>query len=146
MRNVVLVGLVAWLAACGGDEPATDGMGDMPGMNGAEPAGDVANDMRAEMSAHLDRMTAMPADSLTMGLSTHRQMVANMLAQMNREMRDMNMGADAAWNATVDSLRSDLTAMPDMSGAELARLFPTHRGRVERLMSMHAAMMGAMRM
>lgn len=144
MRNVALVGLLIGLGACGGDEPAAGGMGDMPGMPATEPAGN--GDVTADMRAHLDGMATMSADSLPMVLSTHRQKVANMLAQMNREMRDMNMGADAAWNATVDSLRADLTAMPGMSGADLARLVPAHRGRVERLMSMHATMMGGMRM
>jgi hypothetical protein len=144
MRNVAFAGLLMWLGACGGDEPAAGGMGDMPGMSA--PAEDVAGDVTAEMNAHLDRMAAMPADSLTRILATHRQMVANMLAEMNREMRAMNMGADATWNATVDSLRTDLTTMPGMSRADLAGLFPAHRARVERLMSMHSAMMGAMRM
>jgi hypothetical protein len=65
---------------------------------------------------------------------------------MNREMRDMNMTTDAAWNAMVDSLRSDLIRMPGMGAAELATLMPAHRERVERLMSMHAAMMGPLRM
>jgi hypothetical protein len=98
------------------------------------------------MQAHLERMATLPADSLTSALPTHRQMVANMLAQMNREMREMAMPADSAWNAVVDSLRSDLTRMPEMGGAELQALMPAHRERVEQLMAMHAAMMRAMGM
>ncbi len=39
-------------------------------------------------------------------------MAANMLAQFNREMSQMNMPDDPAWRATVDSLRQDLARMP----------------------------------
>jgi hypothetical protein len=74
----------------------------------------------------------------------HRQMVANLLAQMNREMSSMNMGADATWTATVDSIRSDLTSLPRMTADEMAATMPAHRARVERLMAMHQAMMGRM--
>jgi hypothetical protein len=38
-------------------------------------------------------------------MALHRQMVANMISQMNREMRDMNAAGDAAWTATIDSVR-----------------------------------------
>jgi hypothetical protein len=69
-----------------------------------------------------------------------------MLARMNREMRDMNMTADAAWNATVDSLRQDLTRMPELTGSELEAIMPGHRARMMRLMEMHRTMMSEMQM
>jgi len=114
-------------------------MEDMPGM---APAGaGAAAEASDPMQVHLARMSELPADSLPAALPAHRQMVANMLAQMNREMAGMNMASDAAWNATVDSIRGDLTAMPTVSAAGLADLIPAHLGRVRRLMTMHAAMM-----
>ena len=79
-------------------------------------------------------------------LPMHRQMAANMIAQMNREMVDMNMAADAGWTATVDSLRQDLVRMPEMRGAELRSLMPGHQARLERLMQMHQTLWKGMKM
>lgn len=147
MTVVIAVG-----AACG--SAAEDGsdageMGDMPGMSA--PAGGSMGDtmgggMMETMRMHMEGMTGLPADSLAALLPTHRQMVANMLSQMNREMSDMNMAADASWTATVDSLRADLTSMPRMGADEIAGVMPAHLERVERLISMHGAMMRRMGM
>jgi hypothetical protein len=79
-------------------------------------------------------------------LPTHRQVLANMIAEANKDMRDMNMPSAAAWTATVDSLRRDLTRMPEMSASELHQFMPTHEARVKRLMDSHRAMMGSMQM
>jgi hypothetical protein len=133
--------------ACGSggeDTSIADDTGDMPGT--AAPAGASVSDVTERVSVHLARMAELPPDSLVAALPTHRQVVANMLSQMNREMSDMNMAPDAAWTGTVDSLRADLTSMPGMDAAELAVLMPAHRARVEHLMSMHAAMMRGMGM
>ena len=143
--RVTMAGLILLAASCGGQEegePAADGMGDMPGMAPAagEAVADTGGDLLDQMSGHLERMANMPADSLASVLPTHRQMVANMLAQMNREMAAMAMPADSAWTATVDSLRSDLTGMPGMDLEALSTLMPGHRQRVARLMEMHAVM------
>ena len=113
----------------------------MPGMGmGASGA------MMGEMAAHMARMEGMRGDSLMARLPTHRQMAANMIAQMNREMREMDMDGDAAWNAAVDSLRDDLVRMPDMDSAELQAMMPEHRARMTRLMEMHRAMVEDMGM
>jgi hypothetical protein len=72
-------------------------------------------------------------------------MVANMLSRMNTDMRSMNMPGDAAWNATVDSLRQDLTRMPDLDAAALKSMMPAHHARMMRLMQMHRDMMGEMK-
>jgi hypothetical protein len=79
-------------------------------------------------------------DSLKAMLPTHRQTAANLIAQMNREMRQMNMPADPAWTATVDSLRQDLVRMPEMGAAELQSAMPAHAARLGRLMRMHRSM------
>ena len=71
-------------------------------------------------------------------------MTANLLSTFNSEMRSMNMQADAGWNALVDSLRQDLTRMPDLAASPLGQLMPAHRERVRRLMKMHADMMKKM--
>lgn len=140
VRRLMLAGFVVALSgACEGEAGSGDGMEDMPGM---APAGaETSAEAMDPIQVHLERMTGLPADSLPAVLPVHRQMVANMLAQMNREMAGMNMASDATWNATVDSIRGDLTAMPTMSASGLADLMPAHVGRVQRLMTMHSAMM-----
>lgn len=117
-----------------------EGMQDMQGMSGMQ------DDMMGQMMGHMQMMNGAGPDSMRAMLPMHRQMVANMLAQMNREMREMNMATDAQWDATVDSLRSDLTRMPAMSAGELQALMPAHRDRMMRLMEMHRTMMSDMDM
>ena len=122
-------------AAAAGEEASMPGMA---GMNGGGPA--------EEMQAHLRSMEGAGGDSLKAMLAVHRQMSANTIARMNREMRDMNMSGDAAWNATVDSLRQDLVRMPEMGDDELHTFMPLHVARMNRLMEMHRTMMGSMKM
>jgi hypothetical protein len=137
--------MVFALAGCGegGEDPGADppdtqeSAGGMPGMEGAPGSG-----MMGEMMAHMESVEGISMDSMRVMLPLHRQRVANMLAQMNREMSDMNMATDAQWDATVDSIRADLTTMPEMSAEELQALMPSHRARVMRLLEMHRSMMG----
>ena len=103
-------------------------------------------DMMQQMQSHMSMMQGFGTDSMQAMLPTHRQMLANMIAQMNREMRDMNMASDTAWGALADSLRQDLVRMPEMGAQELHTFMPEHHGRVARLIEMHRAMMGRMRM
>lgn len=152
LRTALLLMALPSFTACGGgadDEPdpsqqaapSQDTMSAMDGMPGMQ-ASDAG--MMGRMNAHMAMMRGLSTDSTMAMRSTHRQMVANMIAQMNREMRDMNMATDAAWDATMDSLRSDLTRIPEMSGPELQALMPDHDRRVVRLMEMHRRMMGRM--
>lgn len=152
-RSCLLLSLL--LAACGGPDEAKDkaaapppaapaaeeAMPGMQGMGGMQGGG-----MMEEMRTHMRSMQGAGGDSLRAMLPAHRQMAANMIARMNREMRDMNMAADAAWTATVDSLRQDLVRMPEMGGAELQSFMPGHQARLERLMRMHQSMMQGMKM
>jgi hypothetical protein len=142
-------------AACGRtdrqEDPArsaapadSPGMGAMPGMQGM--GGMQSGGMVEQMRSHMAAMHGAGGDSLRAMLPMHRQMAGNLLAQMNREMREMNMAADAAWTATVDSLRQDLVRMPEMGAEELRSFMPAHEGRLERLMQMHGSMMGGMKM
>lgn len=88
----------------------------------------------------------MNGDSMRSMLPTHRQMMANMITQMNSDMSAANMPVDAAWNAMMDSLRTDLDAMSDMRPAELHAMMPEHRRRTMRVMEMHRQMMAGMQM
>ena len=100
----------------------------------------------AQLEAHLQATERLSGDRLGAALPAHRQAVANALAEMNREMRSMNMAGDAAWTALVDSLRQDLRTMPDLGAGELSAMMPAHRERAGRLARMHREMMGRMKM
>ena len=102
--------------------------------------------MMEQMQAHMRMMQTDNLDSLRGMLSMHRQMVANMISRFDREMRQMNMRGDPAWQATIDSLRQDNIRLPEMSATELQTFMPAHRARVMRLMEMHRSMMAGMRM
>ncbi len=128
------------------------GMNGMNGMDGMMQGGGMQDmsagmqDMSAGMQAHMASMMGnMNSAQMMDSLPAHRQMVANMMAGMNAEMRGMNMTADADWNALVDSLRQDLVRMPEMSGSALKEAMPDHAKRVERLTAMHQRMMSAMK-
>ncbi len=114
----------------------------MRGMQGMETGGG----MMEQMQAHMQAMEGESAEQFKANLPQHRQMVANMIAQMNREMRDMNMTADQEWNSTIGAVREDLKSLPEMSVSELQTFMPEHRQRVMRLMEMHRGMMGEMKM
>lgn len=145
----ILLGVTLSLAACGRSEKMADDSaaaradtGMMPGMPGMQ-MGDTA--MRNQMQSHMRMMEGVSADSMMTMLSMHRMMLANMISQFNTDMRAMNMQPDARWQATVDSLRNDLTRMPELSASEIGRMMPGHSARVMRLMEMHRAMMGGMK-
>ena len=102
----------------------------------------MGSGMMDSMQTHMRMMDTMSADRMKATLPQHRQMVANMLAQLNGEMRKMNMPPDARWTALADSVRQDHVRMPEMSAGELRSFMPAHGGRVMRLMGMHRTMMG----
>ena len=142
------------LSACGGGEdgeqqasPAVesevDSAHDMAGMEGMDGMS-ADGGMMGPMMAHMEMMRGMTPDSMRAMMPQHRQMAANMIAEMNRQMRDMNMAGDASWNATIDSLRQDLVRMPEMSAAELQVMMPGHHARMMRLMERHQEMMKGM--
>ena len=149
MRWTILA-LLPLLAACnGGDDEADTApeaqadTSSMQGMQGMQGHGD---DMTAQMQQHMTMMQNVDADSLAAMLPAHRQMTGNMIAQMNQQMQSMNMTADAAWTAVMDSIRDDLTRMTELSSTELKPFMAEHHRRMTRLMEMHTNMMKNMRM
>lgn len=156
-RTAFLIPALAFVtAACGGAETeqtantsdtaaaSTPGMSGMQGMQGMQGMGGMhgmQGGMMGDMMGHMNMMEGVSADSMKAMVPMHRQMAANMLAQMNKEMRDMNMQTTPEWNATVDSLRADLKTMPELSGSELQNQMKDHHRRMMRLMEMHRGMM-----
>jgi hypothetical protein len=163
VRGTIAIAATLLLAAgCGGGDEADsgstadsesaqtmpmEGMEDMPGMGNMPGMGTMASgQMMERMRGHMTAMAGANADSVGAMMPMHRQMLANMIAQMNREMRDMNMSADSQWTATVDSLRNDLRMMPEMTPAEMQAMKEAHHARIGRLMEMHQSMMQRMPM
>jgi hypothetical protein len=147
-RCWLLAVLVAATACSGGeqkdaarpDSADSSAMGSMPGM--AHTGGTANEGMLTEMRTHLQGMAGAGSDSLRRMMPMHRQMAANMLQQMGAEMRQMNMKGDTTWSALTDSVRQDLTSMPDVTAQELSDFMEAHRARLQRLMEQHGAMMG----
>ena len=123
----------------------TAGMAGMSGMSGGQMGAMMGAGMMDSIEAQGRMMDTMSAERMKAMLPTHRQMVANMLSRMNGEMRQMNMTGDAAWTATVDSLRTDLVRMPELSAAELKAMMPAHQARVARLIAAHRSMVAKMK-
>jgi len=146
------------LAACGRDEEAPEavvveepavGMDGMQGMEGMQGMGgmQMGGGMMEQMWAHMQSIEGADGERYRAMLPQHRQMVANMVSQFGREMREMMpMGKDSEWNQTLEALRQDLRQMPEMSAQELEAVMPEHRQRVMRLMEMYESMMGDMQM
>lgn len=148
IRFTRLALLVLAAGACRqGDEREASrdtGMAGVEGVRGGAVASG-STQMMADVDAHLGMMASASADSMKAMLPMHRRMIGNLIAQLDREMRDMNMTGDAAWNATLDSLRQDLRVMPDLSAQALRDLMPAHSSRVRRVIDMHRSMMAGMR-
>jgi hypothetical protein len=114
----------------------------MPGMKTMQArAGMMDVAMMDSMGAHVRAMCGMGAEQMKSMLPMHRQMTANMIAQMNDQMRQMYVPASADWTSTVDSVREDLAQMSDMSPRQLQQVMPGHCARVQRLLRMHQMMM-----
>jgi hypothetical protein len=149
LRGSVLA--LVTLAACGGGGENAQQSG-AQSQSGAAPAADTARQamqgmdegMMAEMQSHMQGMMGASGDSLMKMLPAHRQMTANMLAQMNQQMRGMSAGPE--WSNAVNAVRQDLTRMPEMSAEELKAYLPQHQEHVKKLMEMHRSMMGNMKM
>lgn len=120
--------------------------GDTAGMKGMPMGGMMGSAMTDSMQSHMRKMESVPAGQMKAMLPAHRAMVADMLLEMNADMRKMGMGSDPKWTALTDSIRQDLTGMPDMSGTQLKSFIPQHDARVMRLMDMHRSMMGGTKM
>lgn len=98
------------------------------------------------LDAHMEMMRGASGQELERMLPEHRQLVANTIAQYNREMRDMNMSADADWNAALDAVRQDLVRLPELTPEELKSFIPEHEVRINELREMHREMMSGMKM
>ena len=112
----------------------SEGTAEMVGIDATQ--GDLVDDLEASMQM----MISMSADSMVSMVPLHRQTLAGMIVRMSQDMTDIRMAGDAAWTAAVDSVRNDLTRMPELGDEELKAFMPAHQDRVMRLIRMHRAM------
>ena len=127
------MGSMGGMAKSGGDS-----MGAMGGMSGT-------SGMSAEMIAHMATMKSADGAKMKTMLPEHRKMVANMMATMNDQMKQMKMSSTPAWTALTDSISNDLKMLPEQSAQALASMMPAHEMRVSGLAAMHAGMMKGMK-
>lgn len=145
--GTVLV-LAAALVACGGREgsqqdsaAADSAMMGMPGMDSMRGmAGMMSDSMMTAMHSHMQMMDTVSAAPLQSMFAIHQQMLSDMMSRMTDDMRAMNMSGDAAWTATTDSLRQDLTQMQGMTPEAMKQAISAHHGRVMRMMDMYRRM------
>ena len=129
-------------AAAAADSAKAGGTTGMAGMQGMQ--GMMSSATMDSMHAEIQKMQGLTAGQMAAMLPMHRQMAASMLSKMTADMRSMNMPADAAWTATTDSVRQDLTRLPELSNEQLRQALPAHHARMMRLMQMHKDMMAKM--
>jgi hypothetical protein len=138
------------VVACGGKEETADraqpaGQQGMAGMKmdsmpmGGDHMGGAS--MMPMMRAHTDSMMGMSPEQMSGMMAAHDRMMSQMMDRMGADMRGMNMGGDAKWNALVDSVKADLAELPGLQGKELSVRVKAHTGRVQRLVAMHEGMM-----
>ncbi len=132
------------MAGMGGMQ-GKEGMGGMGSMSGMSGMSGMTGMMTA-MNTHMQSMMTASGAQMKGMVPAHRQMAANMLSEMNAEMKTMKMSGDSAWNALADSVRRDLIQLPEMSAGDLKNVMPAHRARMTRLMQMHQTMSKDMKM
>lgn len=103
-----------------------------------------ADSLMPAMHAHLDSLTALPADRLPGVIPAHETMTSQMLDAMGGDMTAMGMRSDSAWTVLRDSVQRDLADLPALRGAALKARVLAHIDRLKRLVVMHGSMMRAM--
>jgi len=150
MRRLFSAVVILALVACGKTPERRDTtsaradttrIGGMAGMGGMMMSGAMMDSMQM----HMRMMDTMNADQMKAMMATHHQMLSNMLAQMDRQMQSMKMGGDVAWTALIDSVRQDISRMPEMNAQQLKSSMPAHHDRVMRLMQRQRDMMKGMK-
>jgi len=105
------------------------------------------------MWMHLDSMARWSPARIQQMMTVHQQMAGRMLRMMGSTgmmghgmmgsgaMGPGMMGAGAPWTSLRDSIQSDLSTMPKLSGKDLAALSQTHVDRMRRMMVLGMGMM-----
>jgi hypothetical protein len=104
------------------------------------------------MWMHLDSMSTWSPAQMQQMMAAHQQMAAQMMQMMGPGGMmgqpgmmgpGMKMSPGSPWAALRDSIQGDLSAMPGLSGKELAARRQAHIDRMRRMMVLGMGMMGA---
>ena len=97
--------------------------------------------MMRDWVAHDRALRRLRGSKLMAALPDHRQLTANLVSQMQMDMRAAQISTARPWDALVDSVLHDLVRLPDESVSGVTAMMPAHRARVARLITMHARML-----
>jgi hypothetical protein len=133
IRLFLCLAAATWLSGCG------------PGGPPAQRASQASTEADSQairfmplMLMHLDWMARLTPAQMRPMMSTHRQMAERVIWMM--EPRG-TMGPGSPWTALRDSIQGDLSAMPGLSGADLAARSQAHIDRMRRMMVLGMATM-----
>jgi hypothetical protein len=148
MRLTTIVRIIAItaLTGCGrgAERQAPDSTTAPPPTAGAPPATDVAK-LFAGMRTHLDSLDKLTAEQLPSALKGHDSLVIRTIKAIDQEMEDMGMkGGSRAWDALIDSVKTDAAELPKLAGPDLAAREKQHARRVRDMMEGHERMMETM--
>lgn len=123
------------------------------GMPGMQRHVEEADSMASVMREHIRRMRGLPAEQWHDRMDEHVGQVSQMLALVNRQMRDMDMGMGISDEQMgemmgmtgeehrqmmdeMQSLRSELEQLQTASRDEVRERMPRHLDRLERMVEM----------
>lgn len=147
MKYAGSLAIAAWLlvAGCGSERQGEEVSDDSPTDTGlGMPMGEMrmpSMDMLPGARAYIDSIARAEPRDLTVLADGHRARIERMLEAMDRDMGAMRMPADSAWRALADSVRADLSAIPELNGEPLLLRMRAHAGRMRRLLDRHESMM-----
>lgn len=100
----------------------------------------LADNLLAYMN-RLEHVESVPDTTLRKRLPLNINMLRDIIAEYDREMRVLDVPADTSWRVIVDSLRLDLDKMPTLPAADLPTFLPGHQRRVRNLIRAHERML-----
>jgi hypothetical protein len=147
--RLMVLGFLGAALACGGGDAGEDGEAADTGAAETPPAGGAAAPAAAggaatatmitEMRAGLNRLEAAGGDEIPPMVPEHANRVEALITRMEQDRQARGAMVSAAWDATVDSVRQDLTRMRGLTASELEEMVDQHAARVTRLMDTYAA-------
>lgn len=143
----IAVAVLALTAACkeesppiGGGAMAASNQSGMGGMSGAAHQDAAAENAQALLA----KLGTDNADSLASLVPLDNKAVTALIRDCEQMMKSAKMTPPKKWNDAVAALHDDLSRFPGLTGDQLKKEIPAHRGRVEDMLAMRRDMMKMM--